>query len=174
MPYKFHGQPVHSYKPSASRRPSKLETIFESPPKTRSKPRSPARIPRVQNLGWNYGPSNLLALLTYNPHAPRTLARVGGNVPALAVARDRANLQRIINNARAKYQNAKTNANRIAIYKQFAKNHKAALNSLKLKHIKMLEELNAVIQNSQMTPGNKLTKSLQGAVNALKASLKKH
>jgi len=89
------------------------------------------------------------------------------------LARNRANLQRIINSARAKYQNAKTNANRIAIYRQFTKNHAAALNSLKLKHIKMLEELNAVIQNTRMTPGNRLTKSLQGAVNALKASMRK-
>ena len=124
-------------------------------------------------MGWNYGPSNLTALLTYNPHARHTLARVGGNVPSLGIARDRANLQRIINNARAKYQNAKTNANRAAIYRNFAKNHAAALNVLKRKHILMLQELNEAIHNARMPPGNRLTKSLQGAVNALKASLRK-
>ena len=164
MPHELHGQPARSYKPSATRRPSKLSPITESP-KARSAPRSP----RTQNLGWNYGPSNLLHLLTYNPHTRHTLARTGGNVPSLGIARDRANLQRVINNARTKYQNAKTNENRSAIYKQFARNHEAALNVLKLKHIKMLKELNALM----LTPGNRLTKSLQGAVNALKASLRK-
>lgn len=165
MPHQYKGQPAHSYRPSATRRPSKLSPIIESP-----KPRS---APRARNLGWNYGPSNLLALLTYNPNATHTLARVGGNVPSLGIARDRANLQRIISKARAKYQNAKTNENRAAIYRNFAKNHTTALNSLKLKHIKMLEELNALMQNTRMPPGNRLTKSLQGAVNALKASMKK-
>jgi hypothetical protein len=111
--------------------------------------------------------------LTYNPNATHTLARVGGNAPSLGIARDRANLQRIISRARAKYQNAKTNENRAAIYRNFAKNHTAALNVLKRKHIDMLKELNALMQNARMPPGNRLTKSLQGAVNALKASMRK-
>lgn len=165
MPHKLHGQPARSYKPSATRRPSKLSPVHELPLLRRS--------PSSRSMGWNYGPSNLLALLTYNPHATHTLARVGGNVPSLGIARDRANLQRIINNARAKYQSAKTNANRAAIYRNFAKNHAAALNVLKRKHILMLQELNEAIHNARPSPGNRLTKSLQSAVNALKASMRK-
>jgi hypothetical protein len=162
MPHVYAGQNIKTYRPSATRRPSKLSPVSETP-RVRSAPR---------NLGWNYGPSNLLALLTYNPHARHTLARTGGNVPSLGIARDRANLQRIINSARSKYQNATTNANRITIYKKFTKNHAAALNALKRAHIKMLSELNAAILNST-SPNTRLTRSLQSTVNALKANLRK-
>lgn len=161
MPHTIKGQQTHLYRPSASRRPSRLSTINEEP-KVRTRSRS-------INLGWNYGPSALLSLLRYNP-LTSTSARYGGNVPALALARDRANLQRIINNARAKYQKANTNAKRMEIYKQFARNHGVALNALKRKHLQMLEELNALIRQS--TPANtRLTRSLQNSVNALKAEL---
>ena len=165
MPHTIKGQSAHLYRPSATRRPSKLSPVLELPLLKRS--------PSRRSLGWNYGPSNLLTLLRYNPHARHTNARTGGNVPSLGIARDRANLQRIINNARAKYQDAKTNANRVAIYKKFTRNHAAALNTLKRKHILMLQELNEAIHNARPAPGNRLTKSLQASVNALKASLRK-
>lgn len=165
MPHTIKGQSAHLYRPSATRRPSKLSPVHELPPLRRS--------PSSRSMGWNYGPSNLTALLTYNSSARHTLARTGGNVPSLGIARDRANLQRIINSARAKYQNAKTNANRAAIYRNFANKHTAALNVLKRKHILMLQELNEAIHNARPAPGNRLTKSLQTAVNALKASMRK-
>ena len=164
MPHTIKGQQTHLYRPSASRRPSRLSAINEEPRTRRSFSRS-------NNLGWNYGPSALLNLLRYNP-LTSTSARHGSNVPALGLARDRANLQRIINNARANYQKANTNAKRVAIYKQFARNHGVALNALKRKHLQMMEELNAQIR--ELTPANtRLTRSLQESVNALKASMRK-
>lgn len=163
MPHTIKGQQTHLYRPSASRRPSRLNTINEEP---RVRTRSSSN-----NLRFNYGPSALLNLLRYNP-LTSTSARHGYNVPALGLARDRANLQRIINNARANYQKANTNAKRVAIYKQFSRNHGVALNALKRKHLQMMEELNALIR--ELTPANtRLTRSLQESVNALKASMRK-
>lgn len=163
MPHTIKGQQTHLYRPSASRRPSRLSAINEEP-RVRTRSRS-------NNLGFNYGPSTLLNLLRYNPQTS-TSARHGSNVPALGLARDRVNFQRIINNARANYQKANTNAKRVAIYKQFSRNHGVALNALKRKHLQMMEELNALIR--ELTPANtRLTRSLQESVNALKASMRK-
>ena len=165
MPHQDKGQPAHSYRPSATRRPSKLSPIREERllPRVNSTPSR--RKMTANNLGLNYGPSNILSLLTRKSNY-----KVTNNVPSLGVARNRQAVQEVINKARAKYQNAKTNAARIKVYSQFTKNHAAAMNALKRKHLKNLEELNSMLAGS---PSKQLTKSLQGAVNALKANLRK-
>jgi hypothetical protein len=89
------------------------------------------------------------------------LHKVTSNVPSLGVARNRQAVQTVINKARAKYHAARTNAERIKVYSQFKKNHTLAMN---------LEELNSMVG----TTNKQLSKSLQGAVNALKANLRKH
>ena len=164
MGHTLKGQKAQRYLPSVTRRRSGLSPINE-----RLLPRVNVTTPRrrTNNLGLNYSPSNLLSILRQKENRYKVM----GNVPALGVARNRQAVQAVINKARAKYQNAKTNAERVKVYSQFKKNHAVAMNALKRKHLKNLEELNNMVAGS---PNKRLAKSLQGAVNALKASLRKN
>jgi len=156
------GQAPYAYRPSAGRRRPTLPPIPE-----RTLPRvNMKRKMTSNNLGLNYGPSNLLSLLRQKS----SNYKVTSNVPSLGVARNRQAVQTVINKARAKYHAARTNAERIKVYSQFKKNHTMAMNALKRKHLKNLEELNSMVG----TTNKQLSKSLQGAVNALKANLRKH
>jgi hypothetical protein len=132
-------------------------------------PRVSIKTPRKRNLSKvpkiNYSDRNLLSLLRNK----NKNYKVSGNVPNLALARNRQVVQNIVNNARAKYYGSKTPANRVQVAAQFKKNFLPAMNNLMRKHLKGLEELNKMLAGS---PNKQLTRSLQSAVNALKANLR--
>lgn len=160
------GQAPYAYRPSAGRRRPTLAPIPERILPRVSMNTLVKRKMTTNNLGLNYGPSSLLSLLRQKS----SNYKVTSNVPSLGVARNRQVVQKVINKARAKYHNARTNAERIKVYSQFKKNHTLAMNALKRKHLKNLEELNNMVGSTN----KQLSKSLQGAVNALKANLRKH
>jgi hypothetical protein len=142
-------------------------------PAIQEDPRVSIKTPRKRNLSKvpkiNYSDRNLLSILRNK----NKNYKVAGNVPNLALARNRQVVQNIINSARANYRGTNEKptppANRVKVAAQFKKNFLPAMNNLMRKHLKGLEELNKMLA---MFPNKKLTRSLQGAVNALKANLR--
>ena len=135
MPHLIKRQKPSRYRPSVGRS-LKLESIRQSPSST----------------GWNYNRENLRSLLAVR--RPIGSGSLGPNVPPWGAPRNRVPLQTLIYNARKKYGNAKTQAAKNAVLSTFARNHAAALNTLRRKHIQQLEELNALLRQ---TPNSRLT-----------------
>jgi len=134
MPHLIKRQKPARYRPSVGRS-LKLESIRQSP-----------------STGWNYNRENLRSLL--GGRRPLGSSSLGPNVPPWGAPRNRIPLQTLIYNARKRYTNAKTQAAKNAILNTFARNHAAALNVLRRKHIQQLEELNALLRQ---TPNKRLT-----------------
>ena len=167
MGHTVKGQPSRTYRPSRgpmNTMPRINERILPFP--TVSQVRR-MRSPSVNNIGFNnLKPSSLLAIL--NANNIRNLYRVRPTlaVPNIGAPADRRALDKIVANARAAYKAAETNAQRTAIYSKFKKNHSRALAALKAKVVANMKELNNLTKNVR------LSRNLQGTVNALKKSFR--
>jgi hypothetical protein len=150
MPHLIKRQKPARYRPSVGRS-LKLESIRQSP-----------------STGWNYNRENLRTLL--GGRRPLGSSALGPNVPPWGAPRNRVPLQSLIYNARKRYMNAKTPMAKNAILNTFARNHAAALNTLRRKHIQQLEELNALLRQA---PNNRLTRSLNTQVTKLLTNLRR-
>lgn len=153
MPHLIKRQKPERYRPSVGRN-VKLESIRQSVPRN--------------TMGWNYNRNNLLTLL--EGRRPAGSSTLGPNIPPWGAPRNRMPLQTLIYNARKKYANAKTQAAKNAVLNVFARNHSAALNTLRQKHIRNLEELNALLRQ---TPNNRLSRSLNIHVTKLLTNLRR-
>lgn len=171
MGHTIKGQPPRKYRPSVGRRPSGLGSISElASPKTAKRRFS---VPKPENLGFNYEPANLIALLKYTPKAHPAMPRTSGNAPNLGTIRNRKEIQNLVADARAKYQNAKKNEmRRMMIARQFMKNHAIALKRLKNAHIQMLRNLNSEMKGAN-SPSTRLSRLLNANVAKLKETLRK-
>jgi hypothetical protein len=154
MPHLIKGQKPERYRPSVGRN-VKLESIRQS-------------VPSSNMMGWHYNRNNLLTLL--EGRRPVGSSTLGPNVPPWGAPRNRTPLQTLIYNARKKYASAKTQAAKNAVLNAFARNHSAALNTLRQKHIRNLEELNALLRQ---TPNNRLSRSLNIHVTKLLTNLRR-
>jgi len=150
MPHLIKRQKPARYRPSVGRS-IKLESIRQSP-----------------STGWNYNRENLRSLL--GGRRPLGSSALGPNVPPWGAPRNRVPLQTLIQNARKRYTNAKTQAGKNAVLNAFARNHAAALNALRRKHIQQLEELNALLRQA---PNNRLSRSLNTHVTKLLTNLRR-
>jgi hypothetical protein len=175
MGHTIKGQSPHKYRPSVGRRTSSLGAISELPsPSTRTAPKRRFNVPKRENLGFNYEPANLIALLKYNVKAHPAMPRTSGNAPNLGTMQNRKEIQNLVASARAKYQNAKKNeVRRMMIARQFIKNHAIALKRLKNAHIQMMRNLNAEMKGAN-SPNTRLARLLSANVAKLKATLRKN
>ena len=155
MPHRIKGQSPSRYRPSVGRRNLKLESIRQSPP---------------SSTGWNYNRNNLVTLLRGFRSAPAGSGTLGPNVPPWGAPRNRIPLQTLIYNARKKYASAKTQAAKNAVLNAFARNHAQALNTLRQKHVRNLEELNALLG---LPPNSRLSQSLNAQVTRLLTNLRR-
>jgi hypothetical protein len=153
MPHLIKRQKLERYRPSVGRN-VKLESIRQSP--------------SSNMMGWNYNRNNLRTILV--GQRPSGSSALGPKVPPRGAPRNRIPLQTLIYNARKKYASAKTQAAKNAVLNAFARNHAAALNTLRQKHIQQLEELNALLRQA---PNNRLTRSLNTHVTKLLTNLRR-
>jgi hypothetical protein len=152
MPHLIKRQKPARYRPSVGRN-LKLESIRQSP-----------------STGWNYNRNNLMTLLRGVRGAPAGSSALGPNVPPWGAPRNRIPLQTLIQNARKRYASAKTQTAKNAVLNAFARNHAQALNTLRQKHVRNLEELNALILQA---PNSRLSRSLNAQVTKLLTNLRR-
>lgn len=166
MGHTIKGQPSRTYRPSRGSMNTMPRINERVLPLLYGSPTTRHRSLTVNNIGFkNLSPSALLAILRANNLANLYHVRPSLAVPNIGAPGARRNLSNVVSKARADYKAATTNENRKAVYAQFKKNHSNGLRALKAKYVANLKELNNLTKNVR------LTRSLSGAVNALKKSI---